>query len=340
MADLKHNLRKAHEAVTYLQSRSIVSNNQWWRPWNFHKFTDYGSYLYKACRQDVGSLGAEGQIHWRKLVTIMNDPQLGYWERREKLKEHVESWKIPHQGKDYVALAYGAETGGGPEDENRIRSVRRSLKTHFGNCGEKGYIVGTWLLENRPAGETVYCCTTSHVVEEYDKKKKANKQVEKGYDHCFVIYGDVGNGWDKSSIGTLSDEAVIADGWTGDWYQAKHPYQTWIGNGITPMSSPVRYHVRRMIHNAPRIYVLEECHNHWPPVFSPDFRLHNADKPSDAYRQERDYESVAADELIPEYEEQLYQWLAGEGDYDGAAYLVSKRLGKEPEEVLGPRPVT
>jgi hypothetical protein len=250
-------MAKAARAIDYLDSKHIVSWNKEWFPWNNAPWTDYGKFLYGAVRcASAGLTDPQRLQRWEQLQTTMTDPNLNWFQRRWRVEEHMSDW-----GWNYFWT--GGQMATETPEEHRIRFVRRALKIRAGNCHEKSCIVATWLLENRPANETVRLCACNV------------------YDHVFVVYGHPG-AWD-GVLGNLHDDAVIVDGWQMDWYQAKHPFHFHKGNIITPITSPVRTHVRRMINNEPKITILEECHSHWPPVYSPNFRLNVAERPISDY---------------------------------------------------------
>ncbi len=143
-------------------------------------------------------------------------------------------------------------------DEERIRSVRRAIKFGHGNCGEKAAIVATWLLEQTKNQKKIFWVNAKH------------------WDHSWTILGDPGlideQRVEHDFIHTWGDSTVIVDGWTGDYYVAKHPFNP-LKSGSLP--NPFQLWARRKVHDSQKeIEVLEDVK--WPPRFVPTFTLDKA----------------------------------------------------------------
>jgi hypothetical protein len=74
---------------------------------------------------------------------------------------------------------------------------------------------------------------------------------------------------ESTAIDSFPDDVVVADGWTGDWYAIKHPYNP-IKAGSA--ANPFQLYVRKKVQEASKqIGVLEECE--LPSQYTPDFKL-------------------------------------------------------------------
>jgi hypothetical protein len=154
-------------------------------------------------------------------------------------------------------------------DERRIRDCRRVMKTRHGNCGEKSSLCATWLLENRTGNDVILRVSAST------------------YDHAWVVYDHNAPDWD-GVIDHLSDDAVVVDGWTGDYYPAKEPFSVLnafrYGGPPNPFQVTVRYNILNASGN---ISVKEHVRlRDWTESFSPHFRLAYAGQPPSTYEPE------------------------------------------------------
>src|SRR5262249_14368851 len=135
--------------------------------------------------------------------------------------------------------------------------------TRHGNCNEKSALCATWLLENRHGNEIILWVNGSTA-----------------YDHAWVVYDHNATHWD-GTIANLSGDAVVVDGWTGDYYQAKHPHKFWHAALATPSPLTVRNTILNPSANIPVKEHVEP--RDWATSFSPHFRLAVADQSPSPY---------------------------------------------------------
>jgi hypothetical protein len=105
-----------------------------------------------------------------------------------------------------------------------------------------------------------------------------------------VVLGHNAPHWD-GTIANLSDDAVVVDGWTGDYYQAKEPFSVLnafrYGGPPNPFQTTVRYNIQNASGN---IKVVEHVRwRDWAESFSPHFRLACADHPTNTYEPQGSY---------------------------------------------------
>jgi hypothetical protein len=182
-------------------------------------------------------------------------------QKKSQLKQLMQ--QVGYKPKEYSVLWHKSRTS--DADEARIRAVRKAIKFKHGNCGEKSAIAASWLLE----------------------KTKNTKKVfwveARNWDHAWVVMGEVGkidaNDVATRPINTWDESTVVVDGWTGDWYTAKHPYNP-LKSGSA--ANPFQLFVRKKVQQAAtQIRVNEDLA--WPPSFSPNFRLEHAADPNVSY---------------------------------------------------------
>ncbi len=143
-------------------------------------------------------------------------------------------------------------------DETRIRCVRKAIKFWHGNCWQKAAIAATWLLEQTKNQKKIFWVGARH------------------WDHSWTIMGDVGKIdvqiVENDPIRNWDEATVIADGWTGDYYVAKHPFNP-LKSGSLP--NPFQLWARRKLHDSQTDIAVQEDLE-WPPKFSPKFTLDKA----------------------------------------------------------------
>jgi hypothetical protein len=260
MSKLDRNIRLARQCIDHVNGLNIKSNNVPFRLGTYYKFSKFHTFVLNATRCET--VGVPDQVLQRRrqvLATLAHGTKPKQ-QKRTEIKTMMGQW-----GDDYFRSYtpngfYSTVTG--REDEMRIRSVRRVVKTRHGNCSEKSAVCATWLLENRPGNENIHWVGGSN------------------YDHAWVVYDHNAPTWD-GVISHLDSDAVVVDGWTGDYYQAKHPFKFWHGGGANPFQLTVRNNVDNASGN---IYTMEHVKpRDWTESFSPHFTLAVADQPPSNY---------------------------------------------------------
>jgi hypothetical protein len=116
------------------------------------------------------------------------------------------------------------------KDESRARLYG------VGNCQEKSATTVNWLTQHNTGNRPIawVCLDSDH------------QWRGRNGDHAFAFFDiDPRNqGRQAFNIADVGDNCVIIDGWTGDWYPAKHPYKFW-----KSMANPFQMGVRVLIHN-------------------------------------------------------------------------------------------
>src|SRR5262249_54884042 len=141
------------------------------------------------------------------LKFIIHSTALSKSEKKKRIKAMYE-----RLGKDFFWTGGLDNPESAHRDKARIREVRKALKFKHGNCRQKSAIASTWLLENTPGDKHILWVAANPA-----------------YDHAWTVYGYEGAYLDPD-INNWNADAVIVDGWTSDWYQAKHPYDFTEGN--------------------------------------------------------------------------------------------------------------
>ncbi|MCI0641083.1 MAG: hypothetical protein L0Y72_32170 [Gemmataceae bacterium] len=209
----------------------------------------------------VGQTVKDAKAMRSKILATLHDQALSDAEKKRRLKKMMEDSGF--NANQFYLLTWQSTSPHG--DEGRIRSVRRSIKFKHGNCGEKSAIAATWLLENTK------------------NRKKIFWVGAQNWDHAWAVMGEPGK-IDKLTVETGDitkwDEAtVIADGWTGDWYPAKHIFNPIKGT----FANPFQLYVRNKVEKAStQISCMEDCK--WPPKFAPTFTLEQAPKKKSEYQ--------------------------------------------------------
>src|SRR5262249_54905009 len=90
------------------------------------------------------------------------------------------------------------------------------------------------------------------------------------YDHGWVVYDHNAPHW-LGTIATLSDDAVVVDGWTGDYYQAKQPFNFLNGGLANPFQLTVPYNINNASGNIRATDHVQP--RDWAESFSPNFKL-------------------------------------------------------------------
>jgi hypothetical protein len=195
-------------------------------------------------------------------------------DKKKRLKALMEEVRFdPNAG----AFTWRARTES--PDEKRIRSVRKAIKFRHGNCGEKSAIAATWVLEETENAKKVFWVSAAN------------------WDHAWAVLGDPGlldaNMVATRHIDNWPESTVIVDGWTGDYYPARHHINVFKG-GKFP--NPFQTHVRRKVYESARqINVKEDCQ--WPPKFAPAFRLDVAEETNKTYERKAQELQLVADDL-------------------------------------------
>jgi hypothetical protein len=264
MATLEENLRLAQRAIEFVDGQHIRSVNMKHQFWNR---TDFDMFLFFAMRCHATDLDATRRGHHRDLLRVLGDNALSRSRQKKRCKEYFKRW-----GSDKHYFVPGGvrlywDVNEPEPDAQRIRGARRSMKWYKGNCNEKSSVAATWLLENRLGNDIIVWANGG------------------SYDHAYVVYDFRGAHWDPN-IANWNEEAVIVDGWTSDWYPARHPYRYLnpFGGPGGHFCGPVQLHVRRSLQAASgQLGCKEMVHLQIPPVFSPNFRLAVARDPAWTY---------------------------------------------------------
>jgi hypothetical protein len=266
MSKLDKNISLARRCIDYVNGLNIKSNNVPFRLGTYHKYSKYHSFVLSATRCETVNVPEKVLQRRRQVLSLLADDSKSKKTRRAAVKALMVQW-----GERY----FKQYTDGGffddisrYEDEMRVRSCRRVVKTRHGNCMEKSALCATWLLENRTGNEIILWVGG------------------KNYDHAWVVYDHDSPGWD-GTIANLSGDAVVVDGWTGDYYQAKHPHKFWHGGLANPFQLTVRNNVLNASGN---ISVTEHVQpRDWAESFSPHFKLAFADQPPSTYERDGSY---------------------------------------------------
>ena len=320
------NLTIAKNAIRYLKSLNIISNNVMF---NGHYKNELDSFIgrhlrqehrhndpvvvqkflahiknnhpEKACNEDKAKELLMGYDTVRKsILGILRGPGS---QAKSRLKSLLDLEKAKGYSDDSW-IAYKFLALDGSADEERIRLARKAIKYGRGNCYEKSSIVATHMLEATRGSKTIFWVEC----------------IE--YNHCFSIIADKNMLTQKDVETTPCSEwagdAVIADGWTGDYYSANtiekkagllklhkntarkgiiKNYQEINGNTqnreddeilLELMGTGFNYKEKR---NA--ILVTESLT--WPPAYDPGFRLAVAKLKNSSYR--RQIESISTSTL-------------------------------------------
>jgi hypothetical protein len=226
-----NNITLAKNAIKYLNSLDIASNNV---RFNGHFKNELDTFLGRYLRQEhrfnddhiVESFHAHLTFNKNKMhdgITIAQAKALlkSYHDIRREILAILrkESSGTERELKNLLnrekSKGYSNETWIGYEfksanksDEERIRLARKSIKFGRGNCYEKSAIVATHMLEATRGSKSIFwvACIS--------------------YDHCFAIVADK-NLLTAREIETKpayewTGDAVIVDGWTGDYYSASN----------------------------------------------------------------------------------------------------------------------
>jgi hypothetical protein len=266
MSKLDHNISLARRCIDYVNSLNIKSVNVPFRFGTYYKYSKYHRFVLGATRCET--VGASDQVlNRRRLVlAILADGTKSKKQRRAAVKALMVQW-----GDNYFRAAtqrfFDEITD--RKDEERVRNCRRAMKTRHGNCGEKSSVCATWLLENRPGHEVILWVNGGTA-----------------YDHAWVVFDHNAPNWD-GTIANLGSDAVVVDGWTGDYYQAKHPLRYWHGGGANPFQITVRHNILNASGN---IKVGERVRRRdWTESFSPHFRLAYAEQGPSTYEPQGSY---------------------------------------------------
>jgi hypothetical protein len=264
-------------AIEYVDSLHIKSNNVPFRlsSYSGSPFSAYNTFLWQCARYEKQNATPNQKLEMANLKGVLRNTALS----KAKKKKQIQAM-LDRLGKNFFRTSWDHDNR--YDDERRIRDVRKAMKFKHGNCEEKSGIASTWLLENA-GNELIIWVTTGNA-----------------YDHCFTIYGYVGAHLD-TDIANWNDEAVIVDGWSSDYYQAKHPYH--FNKGVH-LPNPFQLLVRKRIHAHIADISIMEVVRFMPPDFSPNFRLAVADQPVHTYRQPGDEEDPPEEEELSEYEAQ------------------------------------
>jgi hypothetical protein len=252
MSTLDDNIRLARQCIDYVNGLNIKSTNVPFRRGTYQKYSKYHTFVLDATRCETFGVSRPVLQRRRQVLTALADTTRTKQQRRAAVKAMMNSW-----GEDYF---FNSTPGGffnshrsAFKDEPRIRNCRRVIKTRHGNCNEKASVCATWLLENSRGNQVILWVYGGTA-----------------YDHAWVVYGHPDPYW-NGVIDQLSSDAVVVDGWTGDYYQAKHPLRYWHGGAANPFQITVRHRILNIDGN---IRLKEHVHwRDWATSFSPHFRL-------------------------------------------------------------------
>jgi hypothetical protein len=266
MSKLDRNIQLARRCIEYVNALHVKSINVPFRLATYYKFSNYHYFVLGATRCETRGVPERVLTNRRFVLQTVADQTKSRKQKRALVKAQINRLGVTyfddHTPKDCFDQATDRK------DEMRIRLCRRAMKTRHGNCMEKSALTATWLLENRPGDENILWVAGN------------------AYDHAWVVFDPGAPKWD-GVIANLSDDAVVADGWTGDYYQAKHPQKFWHGGLANPFQLTIRNRVR---HASGNIGVLENVRpRDWAESFSPHFRLDYADQPPSTYEPQWSY---------------------------------------------------
>lgn len=296
MSLLKDNLRLGKQAIQHLNKLSITSINVAFRIGSYWKspLGKLDSFLldFMRAESDLANVKAHARdikreyrqegltittTDARQLVTDQITeakqvrPQIlqilrGTASKSQKKTQLTQLMqRVGYKADEYSVLWHKRKTP--HADEARIRAVRKAIKFKHGNCGEKSAIAATWLIEKTKNTKKIFWVSA------------------RNWDHAWAVLGEVGK-IDATDVGTRpintwDESTVVVDGWTGDWYAARHPYNP-LKSGSA--ANPFQLFVRKKVQQAAtQIYVSEDVS--WPPKFSPAFKLEYAADPNVSYQQ-------------------------------------------------------
>jgi hypothetical protein len=257
---LDQNIRVARRCIDYVNGLNVTSNNVPFRISSYAKYSHYHYFVVTVTRCET--LGVPEVVLMRRRLVLQALAHLTRTEqqKRAEVEGYMNEWGVNYF-RQYTPNGFFVSNITEREDEARIRMCRRVMKTRQGNCGEKSAVCATWLLENSPGNEVILWVGG------------------KNYDHGWVVFGHNATHW-NGVIDTLSDDAVVVDGWTGDYYQAKRPFKLWQGLA-NPFQLTVRYNILNASGN---IKALEHVRRRdWTESFSSHFRLAYADQAPSTY---------------------------------------------------------
>jgi hypothetical protein len=261
MSKLDDNIDLARRCIDYVNGLNVKSVNVPFRRGTYYKYSKYHSFVLDATRCETFNVPDEVLRRRRQVLTLLADTSKTKQHRRAAVKALMNQWGVAYFD-NYTPRGFFRNVTRN-KDEERIRLCRRAVKTRHGNCGEKSALCATWLLENRPGNENIlWVCGNP------------------AYDHAWVVFDHPDPNW-NGVIDQLSGDAVVVDGWTGDYYQAKHPTRYWHGGAANPFQITVRHNILNASGN---IRVKENVRQRdWTTSFSPRFKLAYADRPPSAY---------------------------------------------------------
>ncbi len=287
MSRLQENLQLAKRAIRYVKKLGITSVNVPFRLSSYQRspLSRFDMFLFHhMCSEShysPATISRHALASGRDRLTVANAIHSTHMTKREilailrsndsnsqkkkKLKELMN--RVHYDPASFVFLGFKHQTDA--PDEMRIRCVRKSIKFQHGNAGEKAAIAATWLLEQTKNQKKIFWVGANN------------------WSHCWTIMGEVGkldaHIVENESIRNWDEATVIADGWTGDYYAAKHPFHPG-KSGSFP--NPFQLWVRRKVHDTQRDIAVKEDLE-WPPKFSPGFTLEKA------ARRNREYEILS-----------------------------------------------
>ncbi len=276
MSTLQENLQLAKQAIRYVNKLGITSINVAFRVRSYQKsplsrfdmflfyymraeshhspyVIDEHAWANKLDNQFVENTILDVKRVRSQILQIIhsNDSKS---QKKKKLTELMNRTRFDPAS--FVGFVFTRRTDA--PDEGRIRCVRKAIKFRHGNCMEKAGIAATWLLEQTKNQKKIFWVSARH------------------WDHCWTILGDVGkidtHIVENEPIRNWGESTVIADGWTGDYYVAKHPFNP-LKSGSLP--NPFQLWARRKLHDSQTDIAVQEDLE-WPPKFSPKFTLDKA----------------------------------------------------------------
>jgi hypothetical protein len=279
MSRLENNLETARQCINYLTAQNIKSINVWFRRGTYQTCSDYHYFLLGAARAETHKVPEQVLKRKRKVIETLADTVMTKKQKRTKIKEWVEKWGVAYFDQYTPTGFFSGLTR--YDDESRIRSVRRSIQTEHGNCNEKSAVCATWLLENSVNKVILWVGGGRYQTPKYFGKWGTPK--DRTYDHAWVMFDTDDEAW-NGNIDQLPDHALIVDGWTGDYYQARHRHKFWHGG----VPNPFQLTVRNNIYGSNGHINIKEVvkPRPWDESFSPNFLLQHARAKPSTYEPE------------------------------------------------------
>jgi hypothetical protein len=261
MSKLDRNIDLARRCIGHVNGLNIKSVNVPFRVGTAWWSSRYHSFVLDVARCETFRAPPLVLQRRRLVLEILATGIKTKKQKRAAVKDLMAQWGYDYFDKYTPGGFFGRVSN--REDESRIRHCRRAVKTGHGNCGEKSSLCATWLLENSSGNEVILWVNGGTA-----------------YDHAWVVFDHPDPHW-NGVIDQLSSDAVVVDGWTGDYYQARHPTRYWHGGAANPFQITVRHNI---LNASGSIGVSEHVRwRDWTESFSPWFRLADAHRPPSEY---------------------------------------------------------